>query len=74
MKLLKGCEIVGVFWGSHVAREPQIHQQNMMELMGYYKAGKLNPHVSKTYTLEEAPQAIRDMMDRKVKGKVVILP
>jgi len=74
LPLLKGCEIVGVFWGSHVAREPQIHQQNMMELMGHYQAGKLNPHVSKTYTLEEAPHALRDMMERKVKGKVVILP
>ena len=74
LPLLKGCEIVGVFWGSHVAREPQIHQQNMMELMGYYQDGKLNPHVSKTYTLKEAPHALRDMMERKVKGKVVILP
>jgi len=74
LPLLKGCEIVGVFWGSHVAREPKLHQQNMMELLGFYQSGQLNPHVSKTYSLEEAPQALRDMMERKVKGKVVILP
>lgn len=74
LPLLKGCQIVGVFWGSHVMREPQIHQQNMLELMQLYLSGKLKPHVSKTYTLEEVPQALKDMMDRKVKGKVVILP
>jgi len=74
LPLLKGCQIVGVFWGSHVMREPKIHQQNMMELLEYYQGGKLNPHISKTYKLEEAPQALQDMMDRKVKGKVVIVP
>lgn len=74
LPLLKGCEIVGVFWGSHIAREPEIHQQNMMELLGYYQTGKLNPHVSKTYSLEDVPQALTDMMNREVKGKVVIVP
>ena len=74
LPLLKGCQIVGVFWGSHVAREPGIHQENMMELLGLYQSGKLNPHVSKQYSLEEVPQALQDMMDRKVKGKIVVVP
>ena len=74
LPLLKGCSIVGVFWGSHVAREQKIHQQNMMELLGLFQSGKLNPHVSKTYSLEEVPQALQDMMDRKVKGKIVVVP
>ena len=74
LPLLKGCQIVGVFWGSHVMREPKIHQQNMMELLGMYQSGQLNPHVSRTYPLKDVPQALQDMMDRKVKGKVVIVP
>lgn len=74
LPLLKGCQIVGVFWGSHVGKESQIHQQNIMELMGMYGSGKLKPHISKTYSLEEAPKALQDMVDRKVKGKVIILP
>ena len=45
-----------------------------MELMGMYGSGKLKPHISKTYSLEEAPKALQDMVDRKVKGKVIILP
>ena len=74
LPLLKGCQIVGVFWGSHVMKEPQLHQQNVMELMSMYQAGKLKPHISKEYKLENAPQALVDMMDRKVKGKIVIIP
>ncbi len=74
LPLLKGCEIVGVFWGSHVAREPKIHQQNMLELLGLYQSGKLHPHVSKKYSLREVPQALQDMMDRKVRGKIVVVP
>lgn len=74
LALLKGCQIVGVFWGAHTMKEPHVHQQNVMELMSMYQSGKLKPHISKTYTLDEAPKALQDMMDRKVKGKVILLP
>ena len=37
-------------------------------------AGRLHPLVSRRYSLEEAPQALRDMLDRKVVGKIVIEP
>ncbi|MFT4567990.1 MAG: NADPH2:quinone reductase [Saprospiraceae bacterium] len=72
--LLKGAAVVGVFWGSHVMREPQAHQENMMELMQLYQEGKIKPHIDKEYSLADAPQALQDMMDRKVKGKVIIVP
>lgn len=72
--LLKGAAVVGVFWGSHVMREPQAHQENMLELLQMYQSGKISPHIDKEYTLDQAPQALQDMMDRKVKGKVIIVP
>jgi NADPH2:quinone reductase len=30
--------------------------------------------VSRRYALDETPQALRDMLDRKVTGKIVIVP
>ena len=72
LALLKGCQIVGVFWGAFTAREPDRNKQNIKELMDMFVAGKLKPHVSGTYPLPQASQAIRDMADRKVKGKVVV--
>lgn len=72
LTLLKGCSIVGVFWGRFTREEPSMHMQNTMELMQLFSEGKIKPHIDKLYTLEETPLALEAMMNRKVKGKVVI--
>jgi len=74
LPLLKGCQIVGVFWGSFAMQFPNDNMQNTLELIQMYAGGKLKPHIQKTYSLAEAPQALADMMARKVKGKIVIEP
>ena len=73
LTLLKGCSIVGVFWGSFTEREPQHNQQNIQELLTLYAEGKLKPLISTTYPLTHAADALNDMMNRRVKGKVVLL-
>jgi NADPH2:quinone reductase len=72
LTLLKGCDIVGVFWGGFVGREPEHHLRNVEELIAWWRAGKLHPHVSSTYPLDRAAEAIRELADRKAKGKVVV--
>jgi len=72
LALLKGCEIVGVFWGAFTVREPDLHRENVAELIELFQAGKIRPLVSKTYPLAEGGRAIRDMMERRVTGKVVV--
>lgn len=72
LPLLKGCSIVGVFWGSFAEREPMQSMQNFGELMTFMKAGKIRQHIYKVYPLEDAAQALTDMMHRKVIGKAVI--
>lgn len=74
LPLLKGCQIVGVFWGSFAMRNPKANMGNTMELIQMYAQGKLKPYIQKSYTLENSAQALIDMMDRKVKGKIVIKP
>lgn len=74
LPLLKGCQIVGVFYGSWATRFPQDNMKNTLELIGLYSKEQLKPYIHATYTLENAAQALTDMMDRKVKGKVVVLP
>jgi NADPH2:quinone reductase len=74
LTLLKGASLVGVFWGSFTQREPQNHMKGISEMLGWMKEGKIKPRISKTYTLDEAPQALRDMAARKVTGKIVITP
>ena len=74
LPLLKGCDILGIFWGRFAQEESGANMQNTMELIQYFAEGKLTPHIDKEYSLEEAPQALEDMMERRVKGKVVVVP
>ena len=74
LTLLKGCSIVGVFWGSFTARDPKRNQAHLQELLSWYISGKIKPLISATYPLTRAADALNDMINRKVKGKVVLLP
>jgi NADPH2:quinone reductase len=72
LTLLKGCQIVGVFWGAHTLREPKKHAENMSDLFRMYKDGQIKPRISARFPLEKAADALNLMMDRKVQGKVVL--
>lgn len=74
LALLKGCQIVGVFWGMFTGVERAVHEENMAELMDWYRAGKIKPFISKRYKLDQAVEALQDMAARKVVGKVVLTP
>jgi NADPH2:quinone reductase len=74
LTLLKGCSIVGVFWGAFTEREPQHNADNLQELMSWLSQGILKPHISATYPLERAADALYDMLNRKVLGKAVLVP
>ena len=73
LALLKGASVVGVFWGDFARREPGRFADSMRQLAKWYAAGKLRPHVSETFPLEKAPEALKLMAARKVKGKVVLI-
>ncbi len=72
LALLKSCQIVGVFWGAFVGRDPERHRRNVSDLMQLWKEGSLRPHVSSLYPLERSAEAIRELVDRKALGKVVV--
>lgn len=74
LPLLKTASLVGAFWGAFVQRDPKRTREHMRELFALYESGKVRPPITRTYPLEQAAQALRDVMDRRVKGKVVILP
>jgi NADPH2:quinone reductase len=71
--LLKTSSLVGAFWGQFVELEPERNQQNMAELLDWYGQGRLRPHISKTFPLAQAAQAIEYVAARQAMGKVVLL-
>jgi len=72
LTLLKGCAIIGVFWGEFTRREPQRFLAAMDKLGRWFAEAKLKPHVSGTFPLERAADALAMMAGRNVKGKVVL--
>jgi len=72
LTLLKGCSIVGVFWGAFTKNEPERNRENNWELMAMYAAGKIKPHIHATYPLERAAEALNEVLNKRVSGKVVL--
>jgi NADPH2:quinone reductase len=72
LTLLKGCQIVGVFWGAWVGMFPDDNKKNFEELFELHSEGKINPEVSDSFCLDDGSKAIAHLKDRKAKGKVII--
>lgn len=70
--LLKNCSAVGVFWGSYMTRDTSVIDRSFKELLGWYEAGKLKPHISDSYDLADAAEAMKAMMARKTTGKILV--
>lgn len=71
--LIKNMSAVGVFWGFHARRNPGFVAETQAELDAMYRAGQIRPVAGKTYPLDAAPQALRDLADRKILGKAVLV-
>jgi NADPH2:quinone reductase len=74
LPLLKGCEIVGVSWGGFLQHDPSRTRAHLDELVALYATGTLRPAVTATYPLEHATDALTELMERRAKGKIVIVP
>jgi NADPH2:quinone reductase len=72
LTLLKGCDVLGVFWGAFTGRNPKAANEALREIMQMISDGKLKPDVSATFPLAQAGKSIRMLMDRKAMGKVVV--
>ena len=74
LALLKERSIVGVYWGDSVSHHPDEHAANVRQLLAWLAAGTFRPHVSERVPLAGVPAAMQRMTERKVIGKVVVLP
>ena len=72
--LLKGCDVLGVFWGSWIERDPAGHRANTEQLLAWCAAGKLSSHVHAVYPLERAATALNAIAARQVMGKIILRP
>ena len=74
LALLKERSLIGVYWGEWTQRDPAGQRRNVEQLAAWFAEGKIKPAVMERVSLEEAPAAMQRLLQRKVKGKVVVVP
>src|SRR5438067_4144856 len=74
LALLKERSLIGVYWGDWTQRDPEGQRRNVEQLVAWFAEKKIKPAVSERVSLEEAPAAMQRLLERKVKGKVVVAP
>lgn len=72
LTLVKGYSVIGVFWGTFTQKQPKEFMANMQTLMAWYAKGKVKVIVDEVFSLAQTPKAITKVLERKVKGKVVV--
>ena len=72
LTLLKGCSIVGVFWGRFTMEETEVHLANIDTLWQWFGEGKIKPVITDLFPIEEYEGAYAAMMERRAKGKVIL--
>ena len=73
LPLLKGCDVLGVFWGGAVQRDPARHRASVAELFELYAKGSIRPKISQRFPLAQAGEAIAALSSRQTTGKVVVM-
>jgi NADPH2:quinone reductase len=74
LALVKGISVVGVFWGTFTEKEPDVHAENMLELYDWIESGLIRPQINARFPLKNCIDALRYVGERKVLGKVVMIP
>ena len=70
--LVKNIEISGMQISDYRKRRPTNMQACFADIYRLHAEGKLKPLPTKTYPLEQFAEALRDIRDRKVRGRVVL--
>ncbi|MGZ3422857.1 MAG: NADPH:quinone oxidoreductase family protein [Polyangiales bacterium] len=72
--LLKGCSLVGVFWGAFTQREPAHNRANVERVLRWIADGTIRPHIDAVIPFSRAAEALSRFEQRTVKGKLVLIP
>lgn len=72
LTLMKGCNVLGVFYGAAVARDLAAWRREVAELFDLYEAGAIRPHITARYPLDRAAEALTLLAERKAMGKLVV--
>ena len=70
--LVKNLSVLGVYWGDYLKFKPEVVTDSMRVLFDWFEQGKLEPHISHRFPLEQTQEALDTLKARKSSGKVVV--
>ena len=72
--LLQNRTVVGVDWGAWTFQHPNENAALIDEVLALAAAAAIHPSEPAIYPLERAGEALQALLDRRVAGKVVLVP
>lgn len=72
--LVKNIEISGLQVSDYRKRTPDLMAKCINEIFAMFEAGKLRPTVTVTRGLDTFAQALQEIVDRRITGRIVLLP
>ncbi|MFO1155162.1 MAG: NADPH:quinone oxidoreductase family protein [Rhodospirillales bacterium] len=70
--LVKNITVLGFYWGQYETLAPEHMRASLQELLAWLAKGEIRPHVSHTFPLEQAIEALTALKTRRSTGKVVL--
>ncbi len=70
--LVKNLSVIGFYWGGYLKFKPEVVTDSLTTLIGWLNEGRIKPHVSNVFALEQAHEGLDLLKTRKSTGKVVI--
>jgi len=71
--LVKNIDVIGFYWGSYQAHKPELLRSSFAQLFKWFEEGKIKPHVSLQFPLEQCGDALEALRTRRSTGKVVLV-
>lgn len=72
MLLIKQAAVVGSLWGFWAALNPEAHQQNVQEILGFMQSGAFEPRVDRVFPLIDFIKAFQLFENNQGQGNTVI--
>jgi NADPH2:quinone reductase len=70
--LVKNITVMGLYWGAYLSFNPKALTGSLETLIQWHAEGKIKPHVSQVFPLEQAADGLEMLRSRKSTGKVII--
>jgi NADPH:quinone reductase len=70
--LVKNIDVIGFYWGSYQANNPELLRNSFAQLLRWFAEGKIRPHISHCFDLGHVAHALETLRERRSTGKVVL--